>query len=69
MVVMAMVIKCSAWKRRKRKTKSSRQRYKWYKLFGLVIETLYKDLTLIAPLVFATPHIWLQYLVLWQQTS
>jgi hypothetical protein len=29
----------------------------------------YKDLTLIAPLVFATPHIWLQYLVLWQPTS
>jgi hypothetical protein len=27
-VVMAMVIKFSAWKRR-RKTKSSRQRYKW----------------------------------------
>jgi hypothetical protein len=29
MVVMAMVIKCSAWKRRKRKIKSSRQRDKW----------------------------------------
>jgi hypothetical protein len=27
MVVMAMVIKYLAWKRRKRKTKSSRQRY------------------------------------------
>jgi hypothetical protein len=34
------VIKCSAWKRRKRKTKISRQRYKWYELFSLVIETL-----------------------------
>ena len=29
----------------------------------------YKDLTLIAPLAFATPPIWLQYLVLRQQMS
>ena len=28
-----------------------------------------KDLTLITPLVFATPHIWFQYLVLWQTMS
>jgi predicted type IV restriction endonuclease len=29
MVVMTIVIKCLAWKRIKRKIKSSRQRYKW----------------------------------------
>jgi hypothetical protein len=33
MVVMVMMIECLAWKRRKRKTKSSRQRYKWLGAF------------------------------------
>jgi hypothetical protein len=40
MVVMAIMIKCLACKRRKRKQKAQGKGMSGYELFGLVIETL-----------------------------